>query len=92
MVQVGDKGIVIAHLSALLLQKMDHIQRRGFTQVINIGFIGHAQNQHLAAIGRLLHQVERILNLAQRVARHIGVDLGGQFNETGVIVQGFKLP
>jgi hypothetical protein len=36
--------------------------------------------------------VQGVLNLADRVARHGGVDLGRQLDEAGRVINGFQLP
>ncbi len=83
---------MVDHLSTFGLEKMDHIQRRGFSQVINIWLVSDAKDQNTAAVKRLFGKVEGILNLAEGIAGHVGIDLRCQLDEACIIVQGFQFP
>jgi|GEM_PF-2477601 len=54
--------------------------------------VGRAQHQAPGALQRPSARVQRVEYPVDHITRHVGVDIRGQLDETGVVLEGFHLP
>ena len=92
MVDVRDVRVVIFHQCALLAEQADHIHRGRLAHIVNVGLVGRAQHEHATALEENAAVIHRVQHAADHVARHVGVDLGGQFDEARAVVERLHLP
>src|SRR5712692_3283772 len=88
----GKVGVVVTHFRALGTQQLDNGERWGFTEIVHIFLVSHAQNQNARSIQCFFFAVQRRGNSAHHVIRHVGVDFTGQFDKTGLKVVFLGLP
>src|ERR1022692_633888 len=80
-------GIVVADLSAFLLQQFDDGERGRLAQIIDVSLVGHAQNQDAGPVQRFLMPVQCSANGGEHVIRHVVVDFSREFDEAGAEVK-----
>ena len=83
----GHERIVVADVRALLAQQLDDLQRRRLARVVDVGLVGHADDEDVRAAQRLGLAVERPRDLLAAVVRHVLVDLAGELDELRVEVE-----
>ncbi len=71
---------------------LDDVQSRAFAVIVDIRFIGDAENEHLGAVHRGLIAVEDLHGAVDDILRHAGVDFAGGLDQAGVIVELAGLP
>ena len=85
-------GVVIGHLRAALMEQADDVERRTLADVVDVLLVGHAQQQHPAAARGFALLVECVDHLSHPELRHLGVQLAGELDEAGLVIQGPHLP
>ena len=83
---------MVGHLGPFGLQEPEEVEGRRFPGIRHIPFVGHSQEEDPCSLQRLPFFVQGIGDLAQDIPRHPGVDLAGQLDEPGMVVQGLQLP
>ena len=84
--------VVIGRVGALLDEQVDHVQRRAFAVIVDIGLVGRAEHQHLRAVQGFLVAVQNRHGALNDILRHAGVDFAGSFNQAGVVIKLTRLP
>src|ERR1039458_3395193 len=88
----GEVGIVVANLRSVFLQQFDDGERRRLAEIVDVFFVGHAEDEKLRAIHRFLVPVQRVAYRGENVVRHVVVDLSGKLDEAGAEIKLFGLP
>src|SRR5664280_2745685 len=76
-----DVWIMELHDGAELLQPSGQRNRRGLTQIRDIGLVGHAQQQDRRSVDRFGLRVEDVLGTSSDVVWHARVDLLSELDE-----------
>ena len=82
-VELGEVRIVIVEVRATLLEQFHDFQGGRFTQIVDILFVGDAEDKQFRALRTFLVIVERRGDGVDNVIRHGGVHFAGQFDEAG---------
>ena len=88
----GDEGIVILDASALVEEELEDFQGRGLAQVGDVFFVADAEHENARVTQAFSPAVKRGLGLIDPELRHLGIHLGCQLDEAGVILKGFHFP
>jgi len=73
----GEEGIVVADDGALVAEQFEDGERRGFAQVVDVAFVGQAEDQDFGAFDGLGLVVESVGDLFDDEVGHGGVDFAG---------------
>src|SRR5512133_2409007 len=92
VVEPRNEWVVVYDLGAALLEKPDHIERRAFTDVVDVLLVGDTNHDDPAAIHGLPIVVERDGDLFDDERRHLAVDLTREVDEARLVVQRSHLP
>src|SRR5687768_4766939 len=84
--------IMVLDSSTLILEKSDHVESGTLAHVVDVPLVCDSQHENPASVDRLLFLVERLSDLAHHDGRHLTVDLAGEIDEAGLVVQGPHLP
>ena len=76
-----DERIAVGDAGAAAFQQQDDVERGRFAHIVDVAFVGHAQNMNVGAFERLGVIVERVLNFVHHEVRHLAVDVAGQIDE-----------
>jgi hypothetical protein len=91
-VDARHERIVVADVRTLLQQQSNHIEGRGFADIIDLRFVSDAHDQDPGALDRLTVLVEPVGDLSHHVSRHGYVDLPGELDESGLESELLDLP
>src|ERR1700693_2201614 len=80
-VELGEVRVVIVEIRAALLEQFHYFQGGRFTQIVDIFFVGDAEDQQLRAFETFFVIVEGRGDGVDNVVRHGGVHFAGQFDE-----------
>ena len=64
--QFGNVWIMVGYRRSFLLQQVHQLERRRLARVVHVLLVGHAQQQHPAALDRLAAVVERVAEATHR--------------------------
>ncbi len=81
LVKLREVGIVVVEFRAALLQQLHDFQRGRLAEVIDVFFVGDAEDQDLRTLDRFLAIVESGGDGLDHVIRHRGVHFAGEFDE-----------
>src|SRR5262249_8286692 len=78
-----DVGVAVGDHAAEALQQMNDIKGGGFTDIINVALVSHADHVDTGAIQSLVPGVQRVLDFFHYEVRHVAVDVAGKIDESG---------
>ena len=89
----GDERVVIRRFGPARLDQFHQLQRRAFANVGHVLLVGQTQDQHPGPAERLARLlVQRQRQPIGHMVGHGGVDLAGQFDEAGGLVELARFP
>ncbi len=91
-VELADERIVERHLGAAIDQEPVDVDRRRLPGVIDVGLVGHAEEEDRRAVQALPPLVQRLHGLLHHVVRHGAVHLPGELDEAGLEPVLLRLP
>src|SRR5262249_21915545 len=62
-------------------EKVDDIQSRRFPYIINVPFVGYAEDMNPGTVQRLAVIVQSVLDLVHHKVRHLAIDISGQLDK-----------
>ena len=84
--------VVVRHLGAPSLQKLDNVKRRRFPDVIDVALIGNPAHEDFGPPHRPAPVIEGVGHLGRNEFGHGRVDLVRELDEAGVVLEGLELP
>lgn len=87
-----DVGIIVKDLGPLFAEVLYDFKGGGFPHVVDILLVGNAQDKNLGALEAFPAGIQGIVEAADHVGRHVGVDLAGELDEVGAEIHLLGLP
>jgi len=78
--QGGHVGVVVADFSSMQSAQADDVQGRGLADVVDVGFVGDAEDEDLRSVDGFLVLVQDAGYLEGAVVGHVAVDVAGEFD------------
>ena len=90
--ELGNVGVVVDQLGAFGVENAHDVHGGAFAAVVDVGLVGHPEDQDLGAVEALLLGVQGVGDAEDDEVGHLAVDGAGQLDEAGVVVQALELP
>ena len=90
--QLRHERIVVRHVRAIGGKEAEDIEGGRFPDIVHVTLVGYAEHQDARAVDGLLFGVQSGSHLPHHELGHLAVDLRGQLDEAGPIVERTHLP
>ena len=88
----GNMGVVIADLGTQVFELFHEDVARRLAVVVHIGLVSQAEDEDTGTFDGAALLVEGVGDFTDDEVGHLGVDLAGQFDEAGVLLEFAGLP